>query len=186
MFVKLAILACSIAVSAAVYNGPLAGGLPAHQFPAGVSPQACPNFPNCANPAVAANPQQAAQWGAQPQWNAQPQQWNAQPQQWNAQPQQQWNQWNAQPVPQYGHNDQERLNRGEYIGDGDYHGEGLAEALAEGYTGNQWNNGGNNWNNGNNWNHNQGIPPNAHQTHGVGQIPAGVNPQSCPNYPFCG
>lgn len=86
------VLACSVAVSQAVWNGPLAGGQPAHLYPAGVSPQACPNFPNCNNPAVAANPQQPAahQWGAQPQWNAQPNQWNAQPNQWNAQP----NQWN--------------------------------------------------------------------------------------------
>ncbi|CAH1106361.1 unnamed protein product [Psylliodes chrysocephalus] len=186
MFVKLVVLACSVAVSQAVWNGPLAGGQPAHLYPAGVSPQACPNFPNCNNPAVAANPQQPAahQWGAQPQWNAQPNQWNAQPNQWNAQP----NQWNqAQAVPQqWGNDAQSRLNKGEYIGDGDYHGEGLAEALAPGYE-NQ--NIINSWQNSNNnpapQNWNQGPPPNAQYAHGVGQIPAGVDAHACPNYPFC-
>ncbi|XP_050500292.1 bifunctional endo-1,4-beta-xylanase XylA-like [Diabrotica virgifera virgifera] len=194
MFVKLVVLACSLAVATAVWNGPLAGGQPAHLYPAGVSPQACPNFPNCANPAVAANPQAptAQQWGApQQQWNAQPQpQWN----QWNNNNNNnQWNQgqYNPSPVPQqWGNDATSRLNSGEYIGDGDYHGEGLVEARAPGYENqnliaqwdnpnqgapNQWNNGANQWN----------APPNAHQAHGVGQIPAGVDAQSCPNYPFC-
>lgn len=132
-----AVFACAVAAATAVYNGPLAGGQPAALFPAGVSPQACPNFPNCANPAVAANPNQAApqQWN-QPQqsWN-QGQQWN-QGNQWNPPAQNQWNQgnqWNPAPVPQYNNGAQDRLDRGEYIGDGDYHGEGLAEALAPGY-----------------------------------------------------
>ncbi|XP_056633155.1 bifunctional endo-1,4-beta-xylanase XylA-like [Diorhabda carinulata] len=196
MFVKLVLLACSLAVATAVWNGPLAGGQPAHLYPAGVSPQACPNFPNCNNPAVAADPQApASQWGAQPQWNAQPQpQWNAQPQSqwnqqnnWNSQPNQ-WNQgqYNPAPVPQqWGNDATSRLNKGEYIGDGDYHGEGLVEALAPGYENqnliSQWNNPNqgapNQWNN--------GIPHNAQQAHGVGQIPAGVDAHSCPNYPFC-
>ncbi|KAG5890650.1 hypothetical protein JTB14_034938 [Gonioctena quinquepunctata] len=183
MFVKLAVIACSLAAANAVWNGPLAGGQPAALYPAGVSPQACPNFPNCANPAVAANPQQAA-----------PQQWGApQQQQWNPQPQNQWNQgqqWNPAPVPQqWGNDANTRLNRGEYIGDGDYHGEGLAEALAPGYE-NSWNQGNNNnWNQGNqgnNWNQGpQGVPANIQGTHGVGQIPAGVDAHACPNYPFC-
>ncbi|KAJ8955732.1 hypothetical protein NQ318_008604 [Aromia moschata] len=171
MFVKLAVLACSVAAATAVWNGPLAGGQPASLYPAGVSPQACPNFPHCSNPALSANPNQPAPH-AQPQWNANPQpQWNAQPQ-WNQ------GQYNPQPVPQYGNDAQTRLNRGEYIGDGDYHGEGLAEALAPGYE----NRGG--WSpapNQNAWN----PPPGAQQAHGVGQIPAGVDAHACPNYPFC-
>lgn len=36
---------------------------------------------------------------------------------------------------QYSSDVQQRLDRGEYIGDGDYRGEGLAEALAPGYAG---------------------------------------------------
>lgn len=40
-------------VSHAAYHGPLAGGLPASLYPAGVNPQSCPNYPHCANPAVA-------------------------------------------------------------------------------------------------------------------------------------
>ncbi|KAL1497559.1 hypothetical protein ABEB36_008500 [Hypothenemus hampei] len=195
MFVKLVIIAIFVSATLAVYNGPLAGGLPASLYPAGVSPQACPNFPNCANPAVAANPTAPAgnQWGApqqnqwnqpQPAWNPQPQPaWTQQPQpQWNAQPQNNWNNWNPQPVPQWNPGNQNALDRGDYTGDGDYHGEGLAEALAPGYE----NAGGwRNWNNAPQaapaWN---AGPPAAH---GVpAQIPAGVDPNSCPNYPFCG
>lgn len=127
-----------MAVAAAVYNGPLAGGQPAHLYPAGVSPQACPNFPNCNNPAVAANPQQPTNnWAPQNQWNAPAQSnWNNGGQWNNNNGWNQGNQWNSAPVPQYGGNDvTARLNRGEYVGDGDYHGEGLAEALAPGYEG---------------------------------------------------
>jgi len=83
------------------------------QYPAGVDPSKCPNFPICDNAALhnqapahnqwnqqyqAPAPQQWNQWD-QPkaqqwnQWNEQPQQWNAQPQQWNAQPAAP--QWNA-------------------------------------------------------------------------------------------
>ncbi|XP_018574003.1 uncharacterized protein LOC108913030 [Anoplophora glabripennis] len=183
MFVKLAVLACSLAAAHAAWNGPLAGGQPASLYPAGVSPQACPNFPHCSNPAVAANPNQAApqQWGnPQPQWNHwdNNNQWNH-GSQWNPQPQ--WNQnnnWNAQPVPQYSNDIQARLNRGEYVGDGDYHGEGLAEALAPGYAPAY---GG--WQNQGGWN--PGPNHGAQQAHGVGQIPAGVDARSCPNYPFC-
>ncbi|XP_050500289.1 uncharacterized protein LOC126880472 [Diabrotica virgifera virgifera] len=189
MFVKLVVLACSLAAVKATWNGPLAGGQPAHQFPAGVSPQACPNFPNCANPSVAANPQAPAaqQWGApQPQWNAQPQQWNNNNNQWNQ------GQYNPAPVPQqWGNDATSRLNSGEYIGDGDYHGEGLVEARAPGYENqnliSQWDNpnqGAPNQGAHNQWN-NGGIPPNAQQAHGVGQIPAGVDAHACPNYPFC-
>lgn len=76
---------------------------PAAQFPAGVDPAKCPNFPICDNAALH-NQQPQGQWN---QWNApQPQQnWNAPQPQWNApQPQQNWNapqpQWNA-PQPQW-------------------------------------------------------------------------------------
>ncbi|CAH0551878.1 unnamed protein product [Brassicogethes aeneus] len=179
MFVKLAVISCVVAMSSAVWNGPLAGGVPAHQYPAGVSPQACPNFPNCANPAVAAQP-------------------NAPAPAWNGAPAQQWNQggYNPAPVPQYNNANAglSPLDRGEYTGDGDWHGEGLSESGAYGNQGGQWNgNNGGQWNNGGSWNqggwnggqnnpgaYNPQAPP-----AGLGQIPAGVNPQSCPNYPFC-
>lgn len=123
-----------MAVATAVWNGPLAGGVPASQFPAGVSPHACPNYPNCANPAVAASPQAAAPLGhyggQQNQWNnPAPQQWNNPAPQWNQQQGGQWN--NAPAVPQW-NGYQSPLDRGEYTGDGDYHGEGLAEAGAYG------------------------------------------------------
>ncbi|KAJ8977805.1 hypothetical protein NQ317_000062 [Molorchus minor] len=154
------VIACYLAVSLAAYNGPLAGGLPAAQYPAGVDPKSCPNFPNCANPAVAVS-QGPEQYHATSQY--QPQQYQSNPQYQNQQ---------YQPIPQYqptpqyqpqqpqahykdaisqynpvlpqqyapSNNQQHTpevqnaLNRGEYIGDGDYHGEGLAEALAPGYS----------------------------------------------------
>lgn len=119
-------------MASAVWNGPLAGGVPAHQFPAGVSPQACPNFPNCANPAVAAQPNSPAP----NQWNAAPQPWNGGQQSWNGGQQGQWNAgaYNPAPVPQYnnGQAGLSPLDRGEYTGDGDYRGEGLAESGAYG------------------------------------------------------
>ncbi|XP_066262508.1 pupal cuticle protein-like isoform X1 [Euwallacea similis] len=190
MFVKLVCIALSLSSTWAVYNGPLAGGLPASLYPAGVSPQACPNFPNCDNPAVAAHPSPVQnQWGAPQQNNwAQPQQqWNQPAPAWTQQPQQQWNaphnNWNPQPVPQWNPGNQNALDQGGYTGDGDYHGEGLAEALAPGYE----NAGGwRNWNNAPqaapSWNPG---PPAGVPAHGA-QIPAGVDPGSCPNYPFCG
>lgn len=88
----------------------------AAQFPAGVDPSACPNYPNCDNarlhnqpaPQQWNAPAQQQQWNApQPQWNAAPQQqqWNAPQPQWNAAPQQQsWDDgsynpsWNEAPV----------------------------------------------------------------------------------------
>ncbi|XP_060523445.1 uncharacterized protein LOC132700284 [Cylas formicarius] len=180
MFAKLAVLTCCLAAVAAVYNGPLAGGRPADLYPAGVSPQACPNFPHCSNPAVSADPNTPLNnnWGSpQPQWGQQ-QQWNG-GQQWAQ------NNWNQAPaVPQAGNWDpasQTPLDRGEYVGDGDYHGEGLYEALAPGYE----NRGGGGWNQGNQGQWNQGGW--AHQLPaGVGQpaqLPAGVT--NCPNYPIC-
>jgi hypothetical protein len=182
MFVKLVTLAICLASAKAVYNGPLAGGKPADLYPAGVSPQACPNFPNCANPAVAANPNAPGglPWGSQPQqqWAGNNNQWNGAQNNWNSAPQ---NNWNAPAVPQWNPNNQNALDRGEYVGDGDWHGEGLAEALAPGYENQGWSQGwNNNGNNQNNWAAQPQHPP-----AGLGAIPAGVDPGSCPNYPFC-
>lgn len=138
-----------MAFASSAYNGPLAGGQPAALYPAGVDPKACPNFPDCTNPAVAVNqvPQsqfQPQSYQAQPQYQSQQYQPQSQyqpqpqytqpinqynpvyPQQYAAQPQQQQQQ-------QYSPEVQNALDKGEYIGDGDYHGEGLAEALAPGY-----------------------------------------------------
>lgn len=151
-----AVIACALAVAGAAYSGPLAGGLPAAQYPAGVSPQACPNYPNCANPAVAVSPNALPQqYAAQPQYQQQPQ-YQPAPQYQQPAPQQyqqpqyspvsQYNpvysqQYNPAPQAaqqQYAPDVQNALDRGEYIGDGDYHGEGLAEALAPGYNGKYW------------------------------------------------
>lgn len=96
-----------MAAAVAVYNGPLAGGVPASLYPAGVSPQACPNFPHCTNPALAANPNAPAPYAAPAQYG-----------QYNAGPQ-----YNGNP---------NALNSGAYTGDGDYRGEGLAESGAYG------------------------------------------------------
>ncbi|XP_030759464.1 uncharacterized protein LOC115884890 [Sitophilus oryzae] len=204
MFVKLTVLSCVLGVALCQYqqpyNGPLAGGQPAALYPAGVNPQSCPNYPDCTNPLVAISQNAAPQY-QQPQ---QPQ--YQQPQQ----PQyQQYQQPQAAPVTpapvsqynpvyaqqyapasrsQYAPDVQQRLDRGEYIGDGDYHGEGLAEALAPGFAANA-----------------PAAPqyapapqyqPQAYQAAPAypqaapagpqpAQIPAGVNAQACPNYPFC-
>ncbi|KAG5890649.1 hypothetical protein JTB14_034937 [Gonioctena quinquepunctata] len=217
MFVKLAVIACSLAAASAAYNGPLAGGQPAALYPAGVDPKACPNFPDCTNPAVAVNQvpqdynsapqyQQPQQYQPQPQQYQpqyqQPQQYQPQPQQLQAQPQQyqapinQYNPVHAQQYApkqqaQYAPEIQSALDKGEYIGDGDYHGEGLAEALAPGhaaptqrsynpapafqpapqYAG---------YNQAPAQQYNQAG---AHAT--PAQIPAGVDASACPNYPFC-
>lgn len=103
------------------------------QYPAGVDPAKCPNFPICDNAAL--HSKETNHWNQPQQWQPAPQQWNQQPapQQWN-QPQQ-WQpapqQWNQQPAPQQ-------------------------------------------------WNH---IEPAS--TKGGDKFPSGVNPQSCPNYPYC-
>ncbi|KAJ8955735.1 hypothetical protein NQ318_008607 [Aromia moschata] len=107
------VVACTLALASARYDGPLAGGQPASLYPAGVDPAACPNFP----------PLQQPRRGP-PQY--QPQQYSAPVSQYNPVYSQQY-----APAPQqYSAEVQNALNRGEYIGDGDYHGEGLAEALA--------------------------------------------------------
>lgn len=124
-----AVFACTVALAAAAYNGPLAGGVPASLYPAGVSPQACPNYPNCANPAVAANPAAAAPYGAAP-YAAPYGGYNPAPA-YNPAPQ-----YNAAPAYNGGYN-QNALDSGEYTGDGDYHGEGLAESGAYGQQGTQ-------------------------------------------------
>ncbi|XP_018333267.1 uncharacterized protein LOC108742522 [Agrilus planipennis] len=181
MFVKLVVLACISSVALAAYNGPLAGGEPAHRYPAGVDPSACPNFPHCNNPAVAVNQQPAHAWNAQPQWNAAPQnQWNPAPQNhWNAAPQNQWNaapqQWNAQPS---WNGNQNALDSGAYTGDGDWHGEGLAEAGAFGDISHNFNDPA----------PGHPIPQAAHHVPVPGlpaQLPAGVDAHACPNYPYC-
>nr|XP_023012860.1 activating signal cointegrator 1 complex subunit 2 homolog [Leptinotarsa decemlineata]AYA49993.1 cuticular protein hypothetical 1 [Leptinotarsa decemlineata] len=218
MFVKLAVIACSFAFASAAYNGPLAGGQPAALYPAGVDPKACPNFPDCTNPAVAVNqiPQeynsapQYQQYQAQPQY--QPQQYQAQPQyqpqQYQAQPQyqpqpQQYqapiNQYNPVHAQQYAPSQksqyapeiQNALDRGEYIGDGDYHGEGLAEALAPGHAARQSYNPAPAYNQAPQYQARAYNPAPAPQYNQAGahatpaQIPAGVDANACPNYPFC-
>lgn len=138
-----------MAVAIAAYNGPLAGGAPASQFPAGIDPASCPNFPNCDNPLVAisndpqsvaqfqpAAPQPQYQQAAQPRYQPQyqqpaPQYQQPAPQYQQApQPISQYNpvlpnQYQAAPQPQYSPDVQNALDQGKYIGDGDYHGEGV-------------------------------------------------------------
>ena len=145
-----------MAVALAAWNGPQAGGLPAHQFPAGINPQSCPNYPNCDNPLVAisaSSPSAPAGYAApQPQWNSAPAQahnnyqpnalWNAPQAQQQYQPQPQWNsapaqpQWNQHQQQQQQDNGQWNAQNpqvnGEYTGDGDYRGEGLQESGAFG------------------------------------------------------
>ncbi|KAJ8924312.1 hypothetical protein NQ315_007105 [Exocentrus adspersus] len=153
MFVKLAVIACSLAFASAAYNGPLAGGQPADLYPAGVSPSACPQLPQL----------------RQPRRRRQPSTGNilynpVYPQQYA-----------PAAAQQYSPDIQARLNRGEYIGDGDYRGEGLAEALAPGYAGQAY------------------AAPAYNQYSGAqyapyqqpAQLPAGLSPAACPNYPFC-
>lgn len=194
MFAKLFFVGCALALAKAAYNGPLAGGQPAAQYPAGIDPASCPNYPDCSSPfvAISGTPQaRQLQYNVQPQYNTAPQQYNAAPQQYNAVPQQ-YNQYAQQPavyqpqpqVPsqrQYAPEIQNALDRGEYIGDGDYHGEGLAEAGAPGYQ--------------------QAAPVQAraynpgpaqyagahhnHASRGATLLPAGVDASQCPNYPFC-
>lgn len=128
-FLLQVVLAFAAACASAAYNGPLAGGLPAHQYPAGVSPQACPNFPHCTNPAVAANPAAPAAYAA-PAYNQIPA-YNAAPAAYNH------GAYNPAPAhyggqPGYG---QKALDNGEYTGDGDYKGEGLLESGAFGPVG---------------------------------------------------
>ncbi|XP_050316384.1 uncharacterized protein LOC126750716 [Anthonomus grandis grandis] len=90
------------------------GPLPtAAQYPAGVDASSCPDYPDCSNPLVTL---QAVAKASDPKYIAQ------------VTP-------SAPPVPpkpesQYSPEVQQKLDRGEYIGDGDYHGEGLDEALA--------------------------------------------------------
>ncbi|KAK9730290.1 Cuticle protein CPCFC [Popillia japonica] len=170
MFVKLAVLACTFAFALGAWHGPLAGGVPAHQFPAGVSPQACPNYPNCNNPAVAAAPNAPGAYpGAYNQGAYNPGAYNGG-----------YNAGAYNPGAYNGGNN--ALDNGQYTGDGDYHGEGLAESGAYGnvdggYNGGAYNPGA----------YNQGAyNPGAYNPgHAAAPVPAGVDPHSCPNYPFC-
>ncbi|XP_044746705.1 RNA polymerase II degradation factor 1-like [Coccinella septempunctata] len=224
MISKLMILASALALSAGAYNGPLAGGQPASQFPAGIDPKACPNFPDCSSPLVAISQaaslpgvqhdplQQYSHYQQPAQQSARqyaPQQYNAVPQQYNPAPQQQYNvpQYNhlpqqpqrvAQPAqPQYPPEIQNALDRGEYIGDGDYHGEGLAEAMAVGPINQASRQAYQPATRGYNpapvqYQQPQAapqyasLPPYREQRHSAQQLPAGVDGASCPNYPFCG
>ncbi|XP_056633156.1 DNA translocase FtsK-like [Diorhabda sublineata] len=190
MSLKLVLISSFFAVTLAAYNGPLAGGQPAALYPAGIDPKACPNFPDCSNPAVAVNqvpeqPQYQQPQYQQPQYQ-QPQPQYQQPQ--YQQPQYQPQQYTQSQKPQYSAEIQNALNRGEYIGDGDYHDEGLAEALAPGYASvpqqrvynpspavSQYNPAV--------YNPAQYSQAGAHAQ--PAQIPAGVDARSCPNYPFC-
>ncbi|XP_045475737.1 DNA translocase FtsK-like [Harmonia axyridis] len=230
---KLMILACALALTSGAYNGPLAGGQPASQFPAGIDPKACPNFPDCSSPLVAISqaaslpgvqhdplqqyshyqqpaPQASRQFAPQQynqapqQYNAAPQQYNQAPQQYNPAPQQQYNvpQYNlpqqpqrvAQPAqPQYPPEIQNALDRGEYIGDGDYHGEGLAEAMAVGKINQRpaayqqgYNQAPVNYQQPQAAPQYAPIPQYREQRQSAHQLPAGVDGASCPNYPFCG
>ncbi|XP_022921218.1 uncharacterized protein [Onthophagus taurus] len=179
MFVKLAVFACSLAFAAAAWNGPLAGGVPAHQFPAGVSPESCPNFPNCNNPAVAVQANAGAHAGG---WNAGNNgAWNGGNNgAWNGGNNGAWNgghnggwnggnngAWNGGNNGAWnggnnggwnggnegGYTPNNALDAGEYTGDGDYRGEGLQEAGAYGDVSqdqSQWNNNDGGWNGGHN------------------------------------
>ncbi|XP_076260133.1 uncharacterized protein LOC143196354 [Rhynchophorus ferrugineus] len=225
MFVKLAVFSCVLGLTLAQYhqqpyNGPLAGGKPAALYPAGVNPQSCPNYPDCANPLVAISqngpaPPQYSQPAPQytpaaPQYTqsapkySQPAQYpqyqapTSAPAPVTPSPVSQYNpvypqQYAPAARSSYAPEVQQRLDRGEYIGDGDYHGEGLAEALAPGYASQA-----------------PTAPkyapaPQAYQPAPApqayrpapaypqaapagpqpAQIPAGVNANACPNYPYC-
>ncbi|ENN70638.1 hypothetical protein YQE_12583, partial [Dendroctonus ponderosae] len=153
------------------YQGPLAGGQPASLYPAGINPQSCPNYPDCSNPLyqapVAATPAPVSQYNP------------VYPQQYAPAAQ-----------SQYSSDVQQRLDRGEYIGDGDYRGEGLAEALAPGYAGQAQAAPVNQYNPAPAPQYNsapayQPAPQQYSAPAQPAQIPAGVNAQACPNYPFC-
>lgn len=174
-----ALLATAVFAKWAKWTGPIAGGEPADRYPAGISPQACPNFPNCANPSLAAQPytpvaqtkwtnvKSQQQWNSQPQYQAQPQyqsqpqhqpqpQWNSQSkQQWNSQPQ--WNNQQQQQQPQWNshHQPQSQWNAPTQY---NVNYNAPTRPIYE--------------------NTNNGFPQPA-------KIPAGVDPSSCPNYPYC-
>ncbi|XP_066147131.1 AP2-associated protein kinase 1-like [Euwallacea fornicatus] len=201
MFVKLAVFVyfsgCALAQHQQPYQGPLAGGQPASLYPAGVNPQSCPNYPDCTNPLVAisqdANPQYA-QATSQYQPSASQYEQPAHYQQYQASvpaapsPVSQYNPvYSQQYAPasrrEYSSEVQQRLDRGEYIGDGDYRGEGLAEALAPGYAAQPQ--AAVQYNSPVYQRPQQYNAVSTYQSAQPAQIPAGVNAQACPNYPFC-
>ncbi|XP_055838149.1 uncharacterized protein LOC129906412 [Episyrphus balteatus] len=156
MFSKLIVVALiSVAVAAPQHHT-------AAQFPAGVDPSKCPGFPICDN-ALLHNQQPSASWSTPaPSWNQQPSQsqWEQPQQQWNQQPQQQWN----QPEPQQHWNQPQSQP--------------------------QWNQPQPQQQ----WNHQQPAAYQAPSNHlssdeisgaGGDKYPAGVDPKSCPNYPYC-
>lgn len=159
----------------------------AHQLPAGVSHAQCPNYPLCDNAALH---KQAPEWN---QWNAQPahDQWNAQPQ-WNAPaPQQQWSapahqQWAPAPVHQKAAQypagvDPSKCPNFPICDNAALHNQAPAAGHWQQPSQQQWN-AQPQWNapalNG---------PYNNHigSTAGGDKYPAGVDPHSCPNYPYC-
>ncbi|KAH0998566.1 DNA translocase FtsK-like [Dendroctonus ponderosae] len=215
MFVKLAVFVCfagSVLAQHQSYQGPLAGGQPASLYPAGINPQSCPNYPDCSNPLVAISQNAAPQYQQSAPQYQQPAPQYQQPAPQYQQPAPQYPQYQAPvaatPAPvsqynpvypqqyapaaqsQYSSDVQQRLDRGEYIGDGDYRGEGLAEALAPGYAGqaqaalvNQYNPApAPQYNSAPAY---QPAPQQYSAPAQPAQIPAGVNAQACPNYPFC-
>lgn len=126
------VVACFVAGATAGWHGPLAGGAPAHQYPAGVSPQACPNFPHCDNPAVAANPNAPAPiYNAIPAYNAYhgAAAYQAGPAYYGGYAGEHSADFTGVYAPK------SAAESGQYTGDGDYRGEGLAESGAYGVVG---------------------------------------------------
>ncbi|XP_019868269.1 DNA-directed RNA polymerase II subunit RPB1-like isoform X2 [Aethina tumida] len=196
-----------------------ASGQLAPQYPAGIDPASCPNYPNCENPLVALSqaPKPAqyspvapqftpvSQYSAvprytSPQYAAAPVQYASSPYQQSFAPApapQQYSaalgpQYQGSPSKQYTPEVQNALDRGEYIGDGDYHGEGLSEAgtatnpvlVGPTYSQSQtYASPGSSY-------ASPGLSAYAGQiapvaSPGPAQIPAGLDPAACPNYPFC-
>lgn len=189
--------ACFLGISLAAWHGPLAGGSPADKYPAGVSPQACPNYPHCDNPAVAANPSGPSHGAWNGGWNG------GHAGGWNGGHAGGWNGgagaggWNGAGAGgaggwnggDHGSWNQNALDNGEYTGDGDYRGEGLAESGAYGDISHNYNSDNGAWNGagaGGGWNGAGagGWNGAGHAGHAA-QVPAGVDPHACPNYPFC-
>ncbi|KXJ82119.1 circumsporozoite protein [Aedes albopictus] len=151
---------------------------PQHQeaarFPAGVNPQACPSYPNCDNAALHnqnpvsthANNHWNPNWNAQPAapaWNAQPAapSWNPQPaaHSWNPQPAAP--SWNPQPAA---HSWNQQPAAPAWNAQPQPHWNSFPAVTGPAN------------------NHLAAAPA---PTAGGDKYPAGVNPHTCPNYPFC-
>ncbi|CAD7076816.1 unnamed protein product [Hermetia illucens] len=174
MFSKLASLISLIALATAAPQHQQ----PASQFPAGVNPALCPGFPICDN-ALLHNPQPAQQGG---QWNPAAQhngQWNPaddQSGQWNPAADQS-GQWNP-AADQSGQWNPAADQSGQWN-----------PAAHQAQPQNQWNNPAPQWNApAPNWAapaQPAYNPPASNHLDGGDKYPAGINPQSCPNYPYC-